>query len=84
MRRANGDPAGLGELDRGAHHVEQNLADAFRISSENLGDIGGEFDLECQSLLHGARLHQAGNAIEQAIQTKIQFFDFEAPCLDLR
>ena len=74
----------LGELDRVAEQVVDDLADAHRIAAQQFGDRFDKVDREPQALaLRGGNV-EIGDCADQLAQAERDVFDDQLACLDLR
>ena len=77
------DLALLGELDRVAGQVGQDLPDAQRIAQQQHRHLGRPRDHQFQILLRGAHADQGGHVVEHVVQTEDQAFQLQFGSLDL-
>ena len=78
------DAAALGELERVAEQIEQDLAHARRIADQHVVGTGIDLGIEREPLGGGLRLERAHDAVDQAGQRERGGLQLEAPGLDLR
>ena len=73
----------LGELERIAQQVEQDLLQAQRIADHALRHVGRDIGGELQALGGGLRRQRLGHALDQLDGRELDAFEVEAAGLDL-
>ena len=78
-----GHVAGLGELDRIAQQVEQDLPQPQRIAAHPARHAGGDAVMERQPALARHRPHQRGDIVQQRMQVELDLLQLQLAGFDL-
>src|SRR5208337_3138724 len=73
----------LGELDRVADQVEQNLAQPARVADQNVGQLGPDVANQLELFLVGAQGQGAQGLVEYAAQREFGALELQLAGLDL-
>ncbi len=84
LRHLDPDLALLGELDRVVAVIDQDLAQAQRITDQGLGQAGFELEDQFEPLAAGLLADQVGDVLEHRVELEVGGFDRELAGLDLR
>ena len=74
----------VGKLDGVAELIEENLADAARISLEVSGHVLADDAADLNTLLLGLEPNQFDGLLNGCAQVKIDHLKIQLPCIDLR
>src|SRR6516225_2739518 len=80
--RLDGDLAGIGELDRVANEIDQDLRQATAIAVARR-QFGGQLELERKLFVGCQRLERTANRLGNVLNRVIGKFEFELAGLDL-
>ncbi len=80
---AQGDAAGLGELDAVSDEVVEHLAQMIGIAAQRVRHFRHHVSPELQPADLGLRREYSRSAVDQAMQVEIGFFDIDLAGLDL-
>ena len=78
------DLPGVGEFDRVAEHVDEDLADPARVAANAHGHLRIDHDGELEVLLIGLRRHHLGRLLHDNTQVEVDHLDVDLSRLDLR
>ena len=84
QRNANRDRSGVGKLDRVAHQVHQDLAEASRIRRDPLWNGSFVLDTDIDALAGRPQSHQRGNFLDNLSGVRLDPFDTHLSDFDLR
>ena len=77
------DLATIGELHRVVGVIDQDLAQAQRITDQRFGHVGGHIEHQLQALGRGFLANQVGHVVQQRVQPELHTFDIQLAGLDL-